>query len=1041
MKTFFAFAAALTLVPSIVQAGPPQHVLTQPYTWQESFEGAALGQFASYPPVQDVGYDPSLEPTSDYGAPGGRSLMRILKPVRTGAERFGFIRRLDLISSPDASLSFSYRLEAPASNDRIEIGIAAGDGRRYVTAIPVGSPRAWHIAQVPLNRLRSDKNTPLAAGVAIEGLYVVAALPKALPDVTYRFLIDDLSLRAAREVRFDVRVPRTKVLEPRRDLFAATALAPGRTIEIEAFSPIQLKEAACALKTQDGNVVTTATLYDDGTHGDRTSGDNIWTNHNVAGAKTPGVYELELSGVTRAGLKITTSVRALEPGRVPAAHPRLFFTANDREKFIERSRSAKYSELWKLIVQRAAQSRDTGDLRRGAAIVPMLDRQYLLPTLPGYFDLISKAGARIQYNALVAYLTGSAEAREAARSALLAVMEWKSWEPPWFPAHGQATYYPAGELTAQVAFAYDLLYDRLSPAERKIIREGLVQKGIAPAYREYVEDDRILANTSNWIAHSVAGSLLASAAIAGDGPDSDLNLYTNGLTAKLEAHLSASYLRDGSYGESISYQEFDLETLAPALVALQNVFGIDYWSRSYVKDSLWYPIATLADPVSGCLDMGDTHCPSGRTIAPVVRSSRNPVFRWYEDLLKPQSIEEFLFADEELAPKPPDEPGSRYFADKGAVVFRTGWKPEDSVLLFRAGPNFNHNHAGQGGFLFRALGETLATEAGYSDYYKDPYYDSYFKQAAGHNTVLVSGDPASQEVADTLAFPALHQYPVISNVITSTAFDGATSELEQVYRGRLKKFTRRLVFIKPDYVIVCDELVPAQKESFDWLLHLPDRSRVRAEENTALYNGQNASLAVRFLSPSALTLRIGEGHLPFSVFNPVAPARVPMQPAILNARTAASAEPVAFLTALAPARTSQAAREKADALRAINAPAWTGVSGAQGTLLFRRASAQTMNTFDSWTTDADTWLFRGEPERPELLAAMGVTNVKRANETWFSSERTASFSAAYENGRVSLNVYSAEPQRVRVRETGGGVKEFQVEAGSSKLEWREERSR
>src|SRR5690242_1011049 len=62
--------------------------VAEPYTWREDFQGPALGQFASYPPVQDVGYDPSLEPTSSYGARGARSLMRILKPVRSGPERF-----------------------------------------------------------------------------------------------------------------------------------------------------------------------------------------------------------------------------------------------------------------------------------------------------------------------------------------------------------------------------------------------------------------------------------------------------------------------------------------------------------------------------------------------------------------------------------------------------------------------------------------------------------------------------------------------------------------------------------------------------------------------------------------------------------------------------------------------------------------------------------------------------------------------------------------------------------------------------------------
>ena len=691
--------------------------------------------------------------------------------------------------------------------------------------------------------------------------------------------------------------------------------------------------------------------------------DGVWTN-DAAPLRGPGVYRLEMNGKTATGSSIRTTLRVVRTTPLPRDHPRLYFGANDKEKLVERARSSKYAALWQQIVDRARTSRTTGDLSRGAAILPMLDRDYLLPTLPGYFDLISKAGARIQYNALVAYVTGDVEAREAAKSALLAVMRWKNWEPPWFPAHGQATYYPAGELTGEIAFAYDLLYDQFSPEERKTVREGLLRKGIAPAYQEYVVDDRILANTSNWIAHSVASSLTAAAAIRGDETDPNLDLYTNGLLDKLEGHLAASYLADGSYGEGISYQEFDLETLAPSLVALQHVFGLDYWSRSYARDSLWYPISTLADPVSGCLDMGDSHCPSGRTIAPIVTHSHNPVFRWFKNRLKPSPLEDFLFADDTLKSTPPEEPGSRYFANKGAVVFRTGWKPDDAILLFRAGPNFNHNHAGQGGFLFRALGENLVTEAGYADYYKDPYYDTYFKQAAGHNTVLVNGDPASQEVADTLAFPALHQYPKISSVVTSMDFDAVASELQQVYRGRLERFTRRIAFIKPDYLIVYDELIPKERESFDWLLHLPDSARIETTADTAVYTGRTASLAVRFLSPAALKLSVTNGHLPYSTFNPVAPAQVPMQPAILNASTAASAEAVRFLAALAPARTAEAARQRVSSLRRIDAPGWTGVEHNGERLLFRQSPAAQVRAFDSWTTDAEAWFLRGEPEQP-----------------------------------------------------------------------------
>ena len=56
-------------------------------------------------------------------------------------------------------------------------------------------------------------------------------------------------------------------------------------------------------------------------------------------------------------------------------------------------------------------------------------------------------------------------------------------------------------------------------------------------------------------------------------------------------------------------------------------------------------------------------------------------------------------------------------------------------------------------------------------------------------------------------------------------------------------------------------------------------------------------------------------------------------------------------------------------------------------LLFRKGTATQPVSFDSWTTDAAAWFVRGEPGPPQLLAALGVTNLKRGNEIWFASEQ------------------------------------------------------
>src|SRR5688572_17578388 len=110
------------------QTSVPNAKLTQPYTLREDFQGDSLGQWASYPPAQDVGYEPSLSPTSQFEAPGGRSLMRVVKPNLPGTLRFGFIRKIRIVVNEGAALSFAYRVNRPGTAAQIEIGFAGTNG-------------------------------------------------------------------------------------------------------------------------------------------------------------------------------------------------------------------------------------------------------------------------------------------------------------------------------------------------------------------------------------------------------------------------------------------------------------------------------------------------------------------------------------------------------------------------------------------------------------------------------------------------------------------------------------------------------------------------------------------------------------------------------------------------------------------------------------------------------------------------------------------------------------------------------------------------
>ncbi|MCX6622129.1 MAG: heparinase II/III family protein [Acidobacteria bacterium] len=965
-----------------------------------------LGGWASYPPVQDAGYDPSLTPASGYDAPGRQSLMRIVRPASAGPLRFGFIKRLDRIAAGKVRVSFNCRLKPDVPGSLIEIGIAGETGRRY-TVRQSTAPSGWSRASAEFG--------DIPQGAGLEALYIIVIVPGADPEVDYRFLMNEVMLEAPRKPAFELLTPRAVSIPPWKSLVATSTYAPGETISIEARAPVPLKQVRCVLKDQDGHVVSTINLSRQG---------ELWRGpsfHAVALSDPTGVWRIELLGTTLDGKKVTNEVRVIVRPPRRSTHPRLYFSAGDRPALLARTQAPGLRDTWNHLLALAAASRAKGRLGRGG-MIQSLDTRYLLPSLPAYFDVVQPVGDQIRLNSLRSYMRGDPEARSDATAALLQVAGWRRWAPPWFEAHGQHTYYPAGELSGDVAFAYDLLYENLPASERALVRNALLERGIKDAYKEYVLDDRLMAGTSNWIGHSVGGGLVAAMAVVEDQDDPQLNTLVGGLLLKLEDHLAASYLSDGSYGESVGYEQFDLKSTTQALEALSRVWGIDYWKHSFVKDALRFPLYTLALPAQDSPDLGDGKGQNAYSSASIVRRSADPAVHWYYRQFAHESISDFLFPPSNITGSAPSQPASYVFDRKGSVVFRSGWGAGDAMLLFRAGPNFNHNHADQGAFILRAFGEDFAAEGGPSDYYKDPYYHTYFTQAAAHNTILVDGDPASQDLGDTAQFKALDMRARLTDAITSPSYDAAAGELSAVYRGRLELYRRRIVFLKPGFVVIYDDLKTSGPPArFDWLLHVKDSSRLRASGAGYIYQGIHGAMGVHPLYPERVQFQVRKGHLPFAVFNPAAPRTVPAEPGILSIQSGESSTNGRFLVVLNLVRDARRSAQ----IERLEGTGCVGTKLGPSTTFFRHSAAATAQYAD-WKTDAETWTVSDR-----LLSAGSLTSLSKGGNVLFQSDHPASFSAEFDQGQGSVHLTVSAAQPISVRFFTGFPQDGRSESGKT----------
>lgn len=945
-----------------------------------------LGGWTSYPPVQDVGYDPSITPSDGW-------MLRIVRPPSTGPMRVGFLKRLDRVAAGPVRVSLNYRLKPAAAGAWVEVGLAGANGKRY--AARLGSDGAVEFRDIP-------------AGTGLEAMYVVAVIPDADPDFDYRFRMKNVKLDAVTAPAFDVLEPRAVKIASWKALVSEVTYEPGETISLNVKAPAAMTAVRCVLKDPDGRAVTSATLEGQGA-GWKKAG-----FYTVGAGDVTGVWRVELTGTAAGGRKVETAVRVIVRAVRNERHPRLYFGADDRGALRARTEAPGLRDTWKHLMAQADKARAHERVNAGETM-QLLDRQFLLPTLMAYFDIVMPLADRLRLHALKGFALDDAEARRTAKTALVDLAGWRRWEPPWFREHGQHTYYPVGELTMDAALAYDVLYNELSEPERVAVRRAFRERGIRDVYEEYVVNDRIPAGTSNWIGHVLGGALVASMAIDGEKDDPELNRMIGGLLLKLEDHLAASYLADGSYGESTGYEQFDMKSTGPMLEALDRVWGLDYWKRSHFKDSLRFPMYTLAWPPKESPDFGDGHGQTAYSAAPVVRRSGEASSRWYYSQFKHESTVDFLFPPEAAAGEP-TEPPSTVFEQKGMTVFRTGWKPDDALLIFRAGPNFNHNHADQGSFQLRAFGEDLASEAGAAHYYNDPYYPTYFTQAEGHNTVLVDGDPASQDLGDTPQFRALNEHARMTTAITSAGYDAASGELAAVYRGRLDAYRRDIVFVKPGVVLIHDVLRARSKPAtFEWLLHVKDKARLAESGGGYVYRAAGGQMDVTPLEPASPRISVTSGHLPHSVFNTVAPVNPPAEPGILRVHSGAAAQTGRFLVALRIG--------KQEPVERLTESGCTGARIGASRTYFRETGA-TRVTCGGWTTDAQHWT-----TSDSLLAASAVTTLAHNGRVVFTSDHPASFVLETGPGPLRLTVSAKEPTRVRITPDGGAPVDLQFSAG------------
>jgi hypothetical protein len=811
-----------------------------PWTLRTDFETGMRQGWESYPLAQDAGYDPTLDPAVYQGR---KSLARRKAPNRDGELRLGFVRKTRVIAGPSPRLEFFYAIPS-AGAVRLEVGIFAGD-KPKVISLPARTG-VWAEASTPIPALRAD--------VEIRAVSITAVFAEAREGREEQFLIDDVRLSAQRERDLEILAPASLWDEDRRLHYVSRSYSPGEELRIQTRS----SSAKVSLYNPENRLVREGATYRF-TESDRAG---LW-RAEVQSSQGTATLLLLLRTARRSGLLFD---------ELPPASNELLDLLSDR---VTKLRASIRPEL-------------------GPNIASYNDH-WLLPGLPSYFALLQPPSEAAVLEALQYRHRGEEESLANARKILISMSAWPTWVHPWFPAHGYRTYYPVGIVASHLALAVDLIRSRLSSQELETIERGLLEKSIGPAFEEYVRNDRIAFHTSNWIGHAVGGALLAAL----EGGDPNLAGYALGLYTKQREHLEAAYTEDGSYGEGTSYMKFDMQTSSLVAAAAKRHLGQNL-DVPLIRS--WKHLLYASFGKGEALDHGDTHAsirPFGAYAYAAAQNSDGVLSRTYLDnkesgadsLLSRVLWEGLIRAPADV----PKLPRSAVFPVRGNVTLRSGWDAGATVINMRAGANFNHNHADQGSVSLAHKGELLIDEAGYSDYYKDAYYQPYVIQALAHNTLLIDGDAESQVLPGNRY---LGDVPKIIESFQGDEFDYACADLTPAYADRLERYTRTLLYRKGDTLIVVDRVKSREPHRFSVLWH-PAAAPGATQGSVARIRKGEAAVDLQVFGSSALVTSSESAPLLLSQFANSESARVQRLPVLYYTTAEGSAEAL-FVSVLRP---------------------------------------------------------------------------------------------------------------------------------------------
>lgn len=328
---------------------------------------------------------------------------------------------------------------------------------------------------------------------------------------------------------------------------------------------------------------------------------------------------------------------------------------------------------------------------------------------------------RVCYCSYMYLVTGEDIYACRAEQEMLAAASFTDWNPSHF--------LDVAEMTTALAIGYDWLYDRLSPASRKIIEDAIIEKGLRAANPKmwwYRTDN-------NWNQVCNCGMVMGALAVYERVPNEAKIIIDRSLKSNPKAQ--TVYAPDGVYPEGFGYWEYGTWFEVMLIESLRTSFGSDFDLGKYpgFLESAKF-MNFMQTPLGYVFNFSDSGNP---------RNAVNPLLYWFALETGDMSLlwqdrkriveEEWVRGINRQAPiallfasrckldniKPIKE---SFWVGNGSqplFLYRSGFGSyNDSYLAAKGGTaSANHGHMDAGSFIYEWGGVCWASDLGSQNYH------------------------------------------------------------------------------------------------------------------------------------------------------------------------------------------------------------------------------------------------------------------------------------------------------------------------------------